>query len=139
MPVKGDPTSIDAHQVTLAAELLWVACGEYNLPLGFLGAERFGQELHIAELSVQLDCQQQGIGRRLVATVVHHARSLSLSAITLTTFRDVAWNAPFYVKLGFEVVPERTMSGRLHQKVMEEDQRGLKKEQRCAMQYTINS
>jgi hypothetical protein len=26
--------------------------------------------------------------------------------VTLTTFRDVPWNAPFYRRLGFEVVDE---------------------------------
>jgi predicted N-acetyltransferase YhbS len=111
---KGDPTSIEAYQVTLAAELLWVACGDDSLPIGFLGAERFGLELHIAELSVQLDWQQRGIGRRLVETAVHHARLMNLSAVTLTTFRDVPWNAPSYAKLGFKVVSAPSMSGRLH-------------------------
>ena len=30
------------------------------------------------------------------------ARNSGIKALTLTTFRDVAWNAPFYARLGFE-------------------------------------
>ena len=30
--------------------------------------------------------------------------ALHLPAVTLTTFRDVPWNAPFYARLGFRVI-----------------------------------
>jgi hypothetical protein len=40
--------------------------------------------------------------------VADHARTLGLTSLTLTTFRDVPWNAPFYAKLGFEYVAELT-------------------------------
>ena len=36
------------------------------------------------------------------------ARASGLAAVTLTTFRDVPWNAPFYRRVGFEVVDDPT-------------------------------
>jgi hypothetical protein len=37
----------------------------------------------------------------LVNAVCDWATAEGLPAVTLTTFRDVAWNGPFYAKLGF--------------------------------------
>lgn len=34
------------------------------------------------------------------------ARQQGLKVMTLTTFTDVPWNAPYYARLGFQVVPE---------------------------------
>ena len=36
------------------------------------------------------------------------ARSHGYGAVTLTTYRDVPWNAPFYERLGFSVLDELT-------------------------------
>ena len=35
------------------------------------------------------------------------AHEQGLGAMTLTTFADVPWNAPYYVRLGVRVVPEQ--------------------------------
>lgn len=32
------------------------------------------------------------------------------SALTLTTFADVPWNAPYYARLGFEAVPPERLT-----------------------------
>lgn len=56
---------------------------------------------HIVELSVAMRFQRRGIGRALIAAGEDWARKAGFSAITLTTFRDVAWNAPFYRTLGY--------------------------------------
>jgi hypothetical protein len=37
-----------------------------------------------------------------------------LSAVTLTTFTDVAWNAPLYRHLGFRVLGEDELGPQLH-------------------------
>jgi GNAT superfamily N-acetyltransferase len=43
---------------------------------------------------------RRGVGSRLLAEVVARARQQGYTAITGTTFRDIAFNAPFYSKLG---------------------------------------
>ena len=34
---------------------------------------------------------------------------MAYPAVTLTTFRDVPWNAPFYTRLGFAMLDELTL------------------------------
>jgi GNAT superfamily N-acetyltransferase len=71
---------------------------------GFLVAEPFRRELHIWEMDVHPRFQQRGIGAGLVRAAQIDARNTGFKALTLTTFRDLAWNAPFYTRLGFEEV-----------------------------------
>lgn len=43
--------------------------------------------------------------RSLLDEAIHWAQGQGLEGVTLTTFRDVPWNAPFYSSVGFvEVV-----------------------------------
>jgi GNAT superfamily N-acetyltransferase len=61
---------------------------------------------HLWQLSVVPSFGRQGIGRALVQAVCDWASSKGYAAVTLTTFRDVPWNAPFYSRLGFRVMDE---------------------------------
>jgi hypothetical protein len=80
--------------------LSWLALAN-DQPVGFILAEAHPSSLFIVELSVDLDWQEKD-RRQLIACVADHARKLGLTSLTLTTFRDVPWNAPFYARLGFE-------------------------------------
>ena len=100
-------------------------------PVGFILAEIHPTSLFIVELSVHLEWQRKGVGRQLIACAVEQARKLGLTSLTLTTFRDVPWNAPFYSRLGFEIVTELTPE--LRQKREEEAAHGLAYDSRCAM------
>jgi len=42
--------------------------------------------------------------RRLGAALIDHLAAVAGTPLTLTTFRDVPWNAPYYERLGFTVV-----------------------------------
>jgi len=77
-------------------------------PVGFACVEVVGGEAHIWQLSVHPSASRQGRGTALVGAVCDWARSEGFDAVTLTTFRDVPWNAPFYAKLGFHVLEELT-------------------------------
>src|SRR5678815_5441275 len=79
---------------------VWIAERERRI-VGVLLAECANDALHIDELAVVRDSQQRGIGRQLLDAAVAYARVKGLSALTLTTFRHVAWNAPFYARYGF--------------------------------------
>ncbi len=52
------------------------------------------------QISTTAGCAGRGVGRRLLADVATACRDLGFSALTGTTFRDVAFNAPFYTRLG---------------------------------------
>ena len=106
---------------------------------GFLCAERHGEELHICAAGVRLDSQPVGIGHRLMSATIQAARDSHIASITLTTFGDVAWNAPFYERLGFCRLGRRNTNDRLRAVLRSEAIAGLPTSRRCAMQLTLTS
>lgn len=100
---------------------------------GFLVAEPFQRELHIWEMDVLPAFQRRGIGAGLVRAAKIDARNTGFRALTLTTFRDLAWNGPFYVRLGFEEVTAIDAHPRLAGELANEVDDGLPAERRCAM------
>lgn len=100
---------------------------------GFLVAEPFRRELHIWEMDVAPAFQRRGIGAGLVRAAQIDARNTGFKALTLTTFRDLAWNAPFYAQLGFEEVTALDAHLRLSGELANEVDDGLPANRRCAM------
>ena len=125
------------HQAFAAAGMSWLAQVD-ALPVGFLVAETLGSSLFIAELSLHQEWQGKGIGRRLIEYVAEQAREKGYTSLTLTTFRDVPWNAPFYAGLGFEILTDEALSTPLRQKREEEAAHGLAYESRCAMRLMLH-
>ena len=100
---------------------------------GFLVAEPFRRELHIWEMDVLPAFQRRGVGAGLVRAAQIDARNSGFKALTLTTFRDVAWNAPFYARLGFEELTAIDAHPRLAGELANEVDDGLPADRRCAM------
>jgi GNAT superfamily N-acetyltransferase len=125
------PVQTHLRYISLGTE--WVAVSEDQDLVGFLAAEIIARNLHIWELAVREDVQNNGIGRRLVDVAVMFAWERRLESVTLTTFIDVPWNAPWYSRLGFEVSPG---DERLKALVRAETERGLRR--RCAMRRPVH-
>jgi len=100
---------------------------------GFLAAEPFRRELHIWEMDVHPAFQRRGIGAGLVRAAQIDARNTGFKALTLTTFRDLPWNGPFYERLGFEEVTALDAHLRLSGELANEVDDGLPADRRCAM------
>lgn len=132
---EGEVISAEQHLECAERGQSWLALAN-DRPVGFILTEAHSSSLFIVELSVDLDWQGKGIGRQLIACVADHARKLGLTSLTLTTFRDVPWNAPFYARLGFEQIAELTPE--LRQKREDEAAHGLAYESRCAMRLSLN-
>lgn len=130
---EGAVTPVDEHLAYVASGTLWVA--DRGVLVGFLAAERVEGELHIHELSVRPEWQGRGLGRRLVEAALATARADGLAAATLTTFRDVPWNGPYYERLGFRFVDDPV--DRLAELLRAEIARGLPGERRCAMRLVF--
>ncbi|MGO4594857.1 GNAT family N-acetyltransferase [Leifsonia sp. 2TAF2] len=62
--------------------------------------------LHIEQVSVHPDFAGKRIGAQLIQFADQLARERGAGWLTLTTFESVPWNAPYYTRLGFVVVPE---------------------------------
>lgn len=80
----------------------WVAVLASGAPAGFAVAGPLGHGLHLRELSVDPAHGRRGLGTALVETVIAAAREQGFAGVSLTTFRDVPFNAPFYARLGFD-------------------------------------
>jgi GNAT superfamily N-acetyltransferase len=132
---EGEILDGEAHQAFIGAGCSWVAENAQGQILGFICACQEGQALHIEELSVRREAQGQGIGRRLLDEVAAVARRKNLRQLTLTTFADVPWNAPFYARYGFEAMAHDQLDTRLRGVLANERAHGL--EGRCAMRLAL--
>ena len=83
----------------------WVCVDHGDVPVGCAVAGPRGAFLHLRELSVDPAHGRRGLGAALVGKVVDEARQRAFVAVSLTTFRDVPFNAPFYSRLGFVELP----------------------------------
>jgi GNAT superfamily N-acetyltransferase len=96
-----------------AAQDAPTASGAEGVPVAFLLAEPVDGHLHIAQVSVH----PAAAGRRLGAALIEHLAGLAAeqgaAGLTLTTYRDVPWNAPYYRRLGFTEIPGARLSSGL--------------------------
>ena len=68
---------------------------------GFAVLERVDGDVHLEQLSVHPDAMRQGIGAALLAAAVEEARAAGVQRVTLLTYADVPWNAPWYARHGW--------------------------------------
>lgn len=78
-----------------------VAVDADDRPLGFAHVLELDARFHLEQLSVHPDAQRRGLGAALLAGVEDGVRSRGASVVTLRTFADVPWNAPFYRRHGY--------------------------------------
>ncbi|WP_434453048.1 GNAT family N-acetyltransferase [Lentzea sp. E54] len=110
----------------LAKHEVWVAIGAQGVPVAFIAAGDVDGATHVHQVCVHPSHARQGIGAALIEHVTRSGR-----AVTLTTFRDVPWNAPYYERLGFRAVTEASPG--LAGIMREEASRGLDPATRVAM------
>ena len=112
---------------------LWVALSG-GVPVGFAHVKVLEPgAAHLEEIDVHPEHGRRGIGRRLVIAVCQWAAANGYSCVTLTTFRDVPWNMPFYTRIGFTEIPPDEISPALSSVIDEEIRRGLDPRRRVAM------
>ncbi len=116
-------------------DLLWVAVHEEGFPVGFALVEMLDGMAHLEELDVHPGYGRRGIGTGLVKRVCEWAKSGGVTAVRLTTFRDIPWNAPFYRKLWFRDLELKQLPAILRERVEEEEEHGLPRELRVVMQF----
>lgn len=121
-----------------AADLarLWVALkdGEAE-PVGYALLQVHDGMGLLAQLDVRPEHGRKGLGAALTSRVIRAAQGMGLPELYLTTFADVAWNAPFYARLGFIAVEAGQQPLFIRQALQEEQARGLRK--RVAMKFPL--
>ena len=121
----GEPTDVATHRAALRRGLLWVAADDCDRPVGFALVEPLDGCAHLKEISVHPDHGRKGLGTRLLDAVVASARAAGLPAVTLSTFRDVAWNGPWYHRYGFRAFGEDELTPGLREVRRREAASGL--------------
>jgi len=107
-------------------------------PVGFALVELDGNLPHLEEIDVHPLYGRRGVGTALVKAVCAWARDRGYAGITLTTYRDIPWNAPFYASLGFEVLSAVELTPELRERVEAEAARGLDPPCRVVMRKALN-
>ena len=69
--------------------------------------------------------------------VIAWANRAGHPAVTLTTFRDIPWNAPFYARAGFRVLASAELGPGLAALVRDEAARGLDPSERVVMRRDL--
>ena len=91
-------------EAEFAAALVVLVAGDP--PVGLCRIDAVGDGAHLEQLSVHPDDGRRGVGRALLRAGCAWAAARGYPELTLATYRDVAWNAPFYATEGFvEVGP----------------------------------
>ncbi len=111
-------------QRAAALGLLFVAEVEGEVA-GFITCTTSSGRLHIDEVSVHPAHGRKGIGRALVARAIDAARERRQPGVSLTTFADIPWNAPFYASMGFRQLDESELDDWLREVLQHERDLGL--------------
>ncbi len=107
--------------------------------MAYILVDVIDDEAHIEQVSVHPDHARQRLGQRLIDHVEAWARTRRLASLTLTTYRDVPWNAPYYARLGFDELAESAIGPGLQEQRRKEADRGLGRWPRVAMRKYVPS
>ena len=118
----------------------WVAVDPADAagaPAAYLVAEPVDGALHVEQVSVHPRAARRGVGRALLDHAAEAAAGEGLAALTLTTFTEVPWNAPYYERLGFRAVPRDELTPGLRAVVEREAAHGLDRWPRVVMRRPL--
>nr|WP_239536931.1 GNAT family N-acetyltransferase [Arthrobacter roseus] len=117
----------------------WVATDSGNESVAYILVDDVDRHAHIEQVTVHPMHARQGLGRLLIEEVARWAVAQGLEGMTLTTFEEVPWNAPYYTRLGFVRVPEYQWSQGIRQMVQVESAHGLDAWPRVVMKKVLTT
>ena len=117
---------------------VWVGCPLDGLPVGMVIASVREGAVYIEEMDVLPAHGRRGLGARLLACVCAWAQAQGNAAVTLSTFRDVPWNGPFYRKHSFRDLQPAEWTPGMRAIREQEVQHGLRVEARVFMRRELD-
>ncbi|WP_030209545.1 GNAT family N-acetyltransferase [Streptomyces sp. NRRL S-87] len=132
-----EPLPLDELAGYCRAGLAWVVAGAGDVPAAYLIADRVDGNLHVEQVSVHPDSARRGIGRLLLDHAADHAVRTGAPALTLTTFTQVPWNAPYYARCGFRLVDDSSLTPGLREIREREAAHGLDRWPRACMRREL--
>ena len=135
--VGAEPGSLEFLRLQHRSGKVWVVTDSENHPVGFAAAGFIDGSPHLHEVDVLPAHARQGLGTRLINEVVGWARAAGYERLTLSTFRDIPWNAPFYGKLGFTAIEKDDLPAGLVEIRKREHELGLPVDERVCMSLSL--
>jgi GNAT superfamily N-acetyltransferase len=132
-----EPASVEELAAYVLDGRAWVVV-EHNVPVGYAVVDIVDGLAHLEQLSVLPEHGRKGLGSALLAHVCDWAAQRRLEAVTLTSFRAVPWNAPYYEKNGFCVMDDAEIGPELRDLRALEAEHGLDPTQRVCMRRDVN-
>lgn len=131
--VATDVPQIADLRKAVAADRIWTTTVGDRLA-GYISSEVVDGNAHITQVSVAPDYSRRGLGKAMIDFVEAWGRTAGCPATTLTTFRDVPWNGPYYLRLGYQVLQESQIGPELARIIEDEASLpGIDPALRCAM------
>ncbi|MEB3337450.1 MAG: GNAT family N-acetyltransferase [Leptolyngbyaceae bacterium] len=131
--VNAAPLPLEFVQQRFQAGQVWVAVDRQDAVVGYAITHEVDGTLYLQEIDVDPKHGQKGIGSALVDTVCAWAKLHGYCVVSLSTFRDIPWNAPFYSKLGFRTLDESELTPGFQHIRLKELEAGLPISERVIM------
>ncbi|HEX5217704.1 MAG TPA: GNAT family N-acetyltransferase [Vicinamibacterales bacterium] len=132
-----ETSNLDDLREAQARGRLWVALAG-DEPVGFAHVKVLEPGVaHLEELDVHPAHGRRGLGSALVRAVCAWASREGFESVTLTTFRDVPFNQPFYAGLGFTDVATADLTPVFREGMQDEARRGLDPARRVVMRCAL--
>jgi GNAT superfamily N-acetyltransferase len=128
-----EPASVETLAEYARDGRAWLIADDGGVPIGYTVVDIVDGLAHLEQLSVLPDHGRQGLGAALLEHVCDWATRHRFVAVTLTTFTEVPWNAPFYAKHGFRVMNDSEIGPELRDLRALEAAHGLDPAQRVCM------
>ena len=130
------PTHAETFREAIATDLLHVA-ERLDRCVGFTLALAHGDDCHLEQMSVDPASHRQGIGSGLLRHLIEVAKSRGIARVTLSTFKDVAWNGPYYERFGFRYLADFELTAPLIKVRHDEATAGLDMSARGIMAFDV--
>lgn len=122
----------DPREMVEHAEHVWVAEVAGSV-VGLAATITLDDAAHLEQLAVDPEHCRRGIGGALLERVCAEAAVRGRDRVTLTTFRDLPWNGPWYERRGFVALARSEWGPGLARQWEVEEEAGLLVRPRVAM------
>jgi GNAT superfamily N-acetyltransferase len=131
------PPGVDELSAYQREGKAWVATDSGDRPVAYLLVDEVDRHAHIEQVTVHPLYARRGLGRDLIGEAARWAAAQRLDGLTLTTFENVPWNAPYYARLEFVRIPEAQWSEGVRRIVEAEAAHGLDAWPRVVMRRAL--
>lgn len=131
-----EPASIEELRRYAAGGRAWVTDVDGRV-VAYLIVDRVDGNAHIEQVSVHPDHARRGLGRAMLDHLAALSSEQGDPALTLTTFVEVPWNGPYYLRCGFRYLGEDELTAELREVRRHEAARGLDRWPRAAMRREL--